>query len=175
MKIDPAAIPPETLLLQDKETLEALGVRPLTQKPKQKAQNGDYTVRSTYRELDKSEHDVQKEFFTWLARHAASYPELDEFFAVPNGGRRDKRTAARLAMEGVKAGIPDVLALIPRRQATGLALEFKVKYNQPTEEQKRWLGRLMLRGISTHVVYSLRDAQEAVVEYLGLGRELIDL
>lgn len=40
-------------------------------------------------------------------------PELAWIHAIPNGGLRDKRTAAMLKAEGVKRGIPDVFLPLP--------------------------------------------------------------
>jgi hypothetical protein len=39
--------------------------------------------------------------------------ELKWFHAIPNGGLRDKRTAAMLKAEGVKRGIPDTFLPVP--------------------------------------------------------------
>lgn len=53
-------------------------------------------------------HDVA---MTALALHPV--PELAWIHAIPNGGLRDKRTAAMLKAEGVKRGIPDVFLPLP--------------------------------------------------------------
>ena len=56
------------------------------------------------------EHDQQVLLFRW----ASHYRELDCMYAIPNGGHRDVRVAARLKAEGVKAGVPDICLPIPR-------------------------------------------------------------
>lgn len=43
-----------------------------------------------------------------------SVPDLELLHAIPNGGHRDKVTAAKLKAEGVKAGIPDVFLPVAR-------------------------------------------------------------
>ena len=43
-----------------------------------------------------------------------SVPDLELLHAIPNGGKRDKVTAAKLKAEGVKAGIPDIFLPVPK-------------------------------------------------------------
>ena len=50
------------------------------------------------------EHREQAALFEWARYAGGRYPELALLFAVPNGGRRDAVTGARLKSEGVKAG-----------------------------------------------------------------------
>ena|SRR6478735_6674470 len=54
-------------------------------------------------------------------------------FAVPNGGSRDKREAAKLKWQGVLAGVPDLIVLIDR-QCFGI--ELKARTGRLTDEQK---------------------------------------
>lgn len=49
-----------------------------------------------------SEHSDQCAIFEWVALNEGRLPELGLLFHVPNGGKRDKVTAARLKAEGVK-------------------------------------------------------------------------
>jgi len=44
---------------------------------------------------------------------------------TPNGGFRDKKTAVKLAREGVKSGVWDIFVPMPRFQKAGLYIEFK--------------------------------------------------
>ena len=37
------------------------------------------------------------------------------FFAVPNGGKRDAKTGARMKYEGAVRGVADLILLIPKR------------------------------------------------------------
>lgn len=83
-----------------------------------------------------SEHGHQRALFAWLnmaerygfalAWEDATYSsdpaslstscavvELKWTHAIPNGGLREKRTAAMLKAEGVKRGIPDVFVPVP--------------------------------------------------------------
>ena len=54
---------------------------------------------------DESGH--QEALFSWAAYRTEIMPELQYMYHVPNGGKRDKATAAVLKRQGVKAGVPD--------------------------------------------------------------------
>ena len=57
------------------------------------------------------EHSIQVACVTWFRYE---YPTLSKrLFAVPNGGRRDAVTGARLKAEGVIAGVADLILLTP--------------------------------------------------------------
>lgn len=63
-----------------------------------------------------SEHMIQAQFVSWFRRTFKGVL----IFAIPNGGKRDVVSAARLKVEGVVSGIPDLE--IP---AWGLYIEMK--------------------------------------------------
>lgn len=50
---------------------------------------------------DESGH--QEALFSWAAYRTEIMPELQYMYHVPNGGKRDKATAAVLKRQGVKA------------------------------------------------------------------------
>ena len=52
------------------------------------------------------ESEEQKALFDWWKR--TPYARHFVMYHIPNGGRRDKITGARLKAEGVVAGVPDV-------------------------------------------------------------------
>lgn len=59
-------------------------------------------------------------------------------FAVPNGGRRDAVTGARLKAEGATAGVADLILFIPNRRHGGLAIEMKTPHGRQSKEQREW-------------------------------------
>lgn len=65
------------------------------------------------------------------------------YTAVPNGGKRDKKTAAILKMMGVRPGVPDILIFDspPKFQhLKGAAIELKrADGGTVSDEQKDWL------------------------------------
>lgn len=48
-----------------------------------------------------SERDEQRALFRWLNDCGVIEPRLRFAFAIPNGGHRDRRVAARMSGEGV--------------------------------------------------------------------------
>ena len=62
-----------------------------------------------------SEHIEQRDFVSWWRKTQA-----DDIFAIPNGGKRGKITAAKLKLEGVTPGVWDLF--VPARF---LWIEFK--------------------------------------------------
>lgn len=59
-----------------------------------------------------------------------------------NEGRRTKFEQFKLKYLGVKSGLPDILCFTPSGEYNGLAIELKVGYNKPTQNQKTWLRLL---------------------------------
>lgn len=69
------------------------------------------------------EHRIQCACVRWFN---AKYPQLrSRLFAVPNGGRRDATTAAKLKAEGVVPGVSDLVLLRSNRNHGALLIEMK--------------------------------------------------
>jgi hypothetical protein len=112
------------------------------------------------------EHDLQKSFFVWISQYVLQSPNLILAHAIPNGGTRDKITAGRLKAEGVKAGIPDVNIPIPSGNYNGMFIEFKVKRNKPTEDQKIMMLMLDSQGYRVICVNDLETAKKEFEMYM---------
>jgi hypothetical protein len=110
------------------------------------------------------EHQMQVALFKWARIAANLDPRLLLLFAVPNGGHRDKRTAARLSAEGVKPGVPDVCLPVAVGKYPGLWLELKAGKNKPSDLQEGWILRLRAQGHSVHVVHDDWDKARAIIE-----------
>ena len=76
-----------------------------------------------FRLSDESGH--QEAIIEWCAWNMQQYPELELLYHVPNGGKRDKATAAVLKRQGVKAGVPDLVLPVARCGYHGLYIELK--------------------------------------------------
>lgn len=112
------------------------------------------------------EHQHQVALFDWARMQEGTRPELALLFAVPNGGKRDARTAARLKREGVRAGVPDVWLPVPRGGHPGLVLEMKTETGRVQPEQRVWIERLSAQGHRVLVCRSWDAARDALLEYL---------
>ena len=112
------------------------------------------------------------------------FPDLAPlFFAVPNGGSRIAREAARLKAEGVWPGVADMLLLAPRGGFNGCAVEFKT-YNyreskgklvrtptQQSAEQKAWQRSVEAEGYRYIVIRDTEEFLREINVYLGgVGR-----
>jgi len=70
-----------------------------------------------------------------------NYPDA-LFTHVSNEGKRSPFERYKLKYLGAKAGIPDVMIFTPNKYYNGLAIELKVGYNKPSENQKNWIAQL---------------------------------
>lgn len=131
-----------------------------------------------------SEHGQQRAFFAWLAFNKARFPLQHLAFAIPNGGLRDKITAAKLKAEGVKAGVLDIfypspigewrvnpgLQEIPEYH--GLFIEMKTDDGRVSEDQADWIAALLQEGYAVAVCWSWRAAAQAFTDY-NQGRPVL--
>ena len=68
-----------------------------------------------------SESQIQHDCLTWFR---LQYPSLAfMLFAVPNGGKRDAKTGARMKYEGAISGVSDLILLIKKRDMRPSALK----------------------------------------------------
>lgn len=95
---------------------------------------------------------------------ALQYPHA---FAVhiPNEGRRTRFEQYKIKTLGVVSGMPDVMIFNPNAIFSGLAIELKVGYNKPTENQKKFLRRLENGGWDCHWVNTFDKAKEIIDKY----------
>ena len=114
-----------------------------------------------------SEHQEQCALFEWAAWNQSKDAALNMLYAVPNGGKRDKATAAKLKAEGVKAGVPDVFLPVARMGYHGFYIEMKVGKNKTSTEQDAWLEALKAEGYLVDVSYGWQEAAHKIARYLG--------
>lgn len=121
------------------------------------------------RSLVPTEHDEQVALFREMHLRGCTDPRWRQAFAIPNGGLRSKKTAARLKAEGVKAGVPDIFLPVSVGIWSGLFVEMKrTKGGRLTDEQRDFID-----GLDPHfVVVVAHGAQEAIEQihrYLTTG------
>ena len=114
------------------------------------------------------EHQEQAALIEWRDWMTPRYPALQWLFAIPNGGKRDKITAARLKAEGVQPGVPDLfLPVVGRTGGAGLWIEMKTNTGRLSLDQQRWRDHLV-----DHYDYALCrnwiDAARVICTYLGI-------
>lgn len=152
-----------------------------------------------------TEHAHQRAFFAWVnaARlggfafacdgpkgytidpERPALPELALFHAIPNGGLRDKITAAKLKAEGAKAGVADTFLPVPKplphndtHWSCGLYIEFKApgrknhKNGGLSDAQVEFGDMVREQGYCFRAAYSWREAANLVMAYYGVDTRL---
>lgn len=116
-----------------------------------------------------TEAEEQAALFRWADLAQGDYPELALLHHIPNGGYRNKREAANLQREGVKAGVPDICLPVARNGCHGLYIELKRrKGGRLSPPQAWWLERLKKQGYQVAVCYGWVEAKNIIVQYLDL-------
>ena len=96
------------------------------------------------------------------------YQHKEVIYTHPNNeGRRTAYERFKLKVLGVKAGVPDLLIFNPNDKYNGLAIELKIKYNQPTKSQIKWLTDLEKCGWFTAVGRDFESVKELINKYLN--------
>jgi len=114
------------------------------------------------------EDDEQQALFDW----ALFQPKLDNMFAIPNGGKRNKREAARLRRQGVKAGVYDIFLPYPTGKYPGLFIEMKrrkVDGSSSISPKQRLFGMDMEKqGYKCVICYGADQAIKVIKEYVEI-------
>lgn len=119
----------------------------------------------TRKRPSEEEHHIQCECVKYFN---LQYPRLrGRLFAVPNGGRRDEKTAAKLKAEGVVAGVADLILLKSNRDYGALLIEMKTRKGRQRDSQKQWEETVCADGEYKYVVCrSFDDFKREVDDFL---------
>lgn len=106
-----------------------------------------------------TEHAEQAELVKWFRRKYAPI----RIFAIPNGGFRSRATAARLKVEGVSPGVPDLF--VPKHL---LWIEMKrIKGGRLSPEQRNWQRYLVDEcGHTWMVCHGAEDAKAQIDAFM---------
>lgn len=112
-----------------------------------------------------TESQEQKALFEWWRR--TPYARFFVMYHIPNGGRRDAITGARMKAEGVAAGVPDIFLAVPWRGFGGLYIELKrQKGGTLSEAQESMIARLREAGYRAEVCKGWQAARGVIENYL---------
>ena len=111
-----------------------------------------------------TESQIQKQCVAWFRKR---YPSVEQlFFAVPNGGNRNKWTAKIMKDEGIRSGVADLILLIPCKGYASLCIEMKTPKGKQQETQKSF-ERLATHYKNKYVVcHSLEEFQKEIIKYI---------
>ncbi len=120
----------------------------------------------TRKRPDDEEHRLQCACVNWFR---LQYPDhASALFAVPNGGRRDRVSGAKLKAEGVLPGVSDLILLLPRGRHHGLLIEMKTERGKQSQAQRDWQRDMVHRGYKYMVIRSIDEFIDRVTDYLLL-------
>lgn len=113
---------------------------------------------------DDEEHRIQS---ACVRAFRYKYPKLrHNLFSVPNGGRRDQVTGAKLKAEGALAGVSDLIFLKSNRFYGALLIEMKTPKGRQQETQKEWERKITADGYKYVVCRSVSEFMQEIEEYL---------
>lgn len=96
---------------------------------------------------------------------STQYPKVFAIH-VPNEGKRSPFERYKFKYLGGVAGVPDVLIFHQNSEFAGLAMELKVGYNKPTDNQKQALSRLENANWFACWVNNFDDAKKIIDNHL---------
>jgi hypothetical protein len=103
-----------------------------------------------------SEHQIQCAVARYLDLALTGVPNCI-WWAVPNGGWRDPRTAKKLKAEGVKPGVSDIMVLWGGRL---ICIEMKAAKGAQSNDQKAWADDATCAGAAYFVARSVEQVEE---------------
>lgn len=112
------------------------------------------------------EDNEQTILFRWAEFQSGKYPELRLMFHIPNGGKRDKREAARFKALGVKPGVPDIFLPAARGGYHGLFIEMKAPGGHATKYQQEYIAALRDQGYKAEVCFGWEQASKVILDYM---------
>jgi hypothetical protein len=119
------------------------------------------------------EDDEQKALMQWArVTRQRGILVADFLIAIPNGGKRNVKEAARLKAQGVKSGVSDLFLALPANGFCGLWIELKAPKTatapagKPTQAQIDWLDSMATVGYCAQLCYGWTAAKESILDYL---------
>lgn len=106
----------------------------------------------------RTEHEEQREFVSWFRQNFHGV----RIFAIPNGGSRSKTQGARLKLEGVSPGVPDLY--VPEWR-TWIEMK-RTKGGRVDDAQEDWHDYLRCCGDRVIVAHGCEDAKRQILSGL---------
>lgn len=128
-----------------------------------------YTQNNRRRRQQNQEHVLQTHCISWTEWQSLNWPELEMYYAIPNGGYRPGRGGATMKSEGVKDGMPDLHFPLARRGYNSLYVELKKPTGRVTvrKNQIKRMTDLMFHNNLCYVLRTLTDFCDLSTWYLG--------
>lgn len=106
-----------------------------------------------------SEDYLQNEIYTWYNNNHCLKHHTNRgiIFAIPNGGYRNSREAAKLVKTGLLKGASDIIVIFPNGKLYFIELKTITGTQQP--QQKEFSERIELLGFNYKIIRSLKEFQ----------------
>lgn len=117
------------------------------------------------------ESKIQSACVTWFGYQ---YPDLYyNLFAVPNGVATSATQGRILKGEGMKAGVSDLILLVPSGAYHGLCIEFKTtsKSSRQRDTQKAFQSAVERQGYKYIIVRTCEEFISEISKYFKYGNE----
>ena len=112
----------------------------------------------------KEESKLQRACIKWFRYQ---YPQFNKLlFAVPNGGSRNALEAANLKLEGVTAGVSDLIFLYPTKKFPFLCIEMKSETGKQSPDQIIFMQNIRDIGGKYEVIRSFSQFCGLIDDYL---------
>lgn len=115
--------------------------------------------------LRNEESKLQKACVKWFRMQYPAYKML--LFHVPNGGYRTATTARNMKLEGVVAGVADLILLVPSNEYHGLCIEMKTSKGRQSPKQRVFESAVSRMGYEYQIIRSLEDFMKLVTLWIN--------
>lgn len=112
-----------------------------------------------------TEDQIQSECVKWFNNNYCLKHHVPRcaIFSVPNGGFRNKVEAMKLVATGMKAGVSDLIVLLPNR---ALFIELKTETGKQSDSQKEFEQIVKALGFDYYIIRNLESFQKIIDVYL---------
>lgn len=129
-------------------------------------------ARKPRREKEAAEQAI---VIAWARNKAVAdperYPDLDSIFCSLAGVSMTEAQAGRAKAQGNRAGVFDLILLVPRGGHHGLLIEMKADKGKVSDDQDKELERLTRLGYRAAICYGHQQAIDEIQNYYKNGRE----
>lgn len=128
------------------------------------------TAKQSVSKVVPLEHDEQVTFFEYLE---LQYRNIVAF-AIPNAGKRSRKTGHRMKKEGLRKGVPDIMVAEKCGIYGGLFIEMKRQKGSVTsDEQLEMIAKLRAKGYFCVLARGFDEAVKHLKYYLSLGEPVL--
>lgn len=111
-----------------------------------------------------SEDKIQQDIVEWFNNNYCLRHHNPQclIFSVPNGGTRNKLEAIKLKLTGMKAGVSDLIVILPNKI---LFVELKTLKGTQSDKQKDFERAVVDLGFDYLLIRSLHEFKQKIKEY----------